>query len=218
MSRDANIYGVILAGGSGTRLWPLSRKELPKQFLAIDGEKTLLQSTILRLMALLPQENIRVVAGGEWKDLVRYQAAEAGCAAPLLIEEPEGRNTAPAIALAIAKLIDGGASWDDIAVVCPSDHIIKDEGKFNEALKAAFEEAGRGMLVVFGVAPDRPETGFGYIKIAAEEGKKKSKVLEFVEKPDSQTAEKYLKANEESSCRVQKRGGIAGTPACFALG
>ena len=195
MPGDANIYGVILAGGNGTRLWPLSRKELPKQFLALDGERSLLQNTILRLAAMLPKENIRIVAGREWRDLVCYQAAQAGASNNLLIEESEGRNTAPAIALAIATLIDEGASPEDIAIVAPSDHIIKEENKFREAVMAAIDEAARGSLVVFGVTPNKPETGFGYIKTAEAAGKA-AKVLEFVEKPDLQTAEKYLKANE----------------------
>ena len=121
---ERNIYGVILAGGSGTRLWPKSRAELPKQFLSLTGENTMLQDTVLRMLSVMPKENVRVVADAKWKSLVDYQAREvSGVLEDFLIKEPCARNTAPAILLACASLLKGGASSDDIVIVTPSDRL-----------------------------------------------------------------------------------------------
>ena len=117
---NAKLYALVLAGGSGTRLWPLSRKELPKQFLCLEGERTLFQNTLIRLLKIVPSSNIKVISGNEWSSLINHQAKEVGCSTDMLINEPAGRSTAPAIALGIAYLIDNGASKEDIAIVCPT--------------------------------------------------------------------------------------------------
>ena len=188
------LYALVLAGGSGTRLWPLSRKELPKQFLCLEGESTLFQNTLLRLLKIVPSSNIKVISADEWSSLINHQAKETGCRTDMLINEPAGRNTAPAIALGIAYLIDNGASKEDIAIVCPSDHIITDTEAFEAAVKTAINAATSKNIVTFGITPSSPETGFGYIKTGAENTADAFNVLEFVEKPDIQTAKQYLEA------------------------
>lgn len=196
MAENSKLFGLILAGGSGTRLWPLSRKELPKQFLRIEGEHTLLQNTLLRLKTIIDPQNIRVVAGDEWAALINYQAGEVGCEGDIIIREPEGRNTAPAIALGISYLLAGGAKDTDVALVCPSDHIISDTEAFRQAVKNAVKSAKTGQIVTFGVVPTFAETGFGYIKTAAgakHKNRYSLKVERFVEKPNKETAENYLK-------------------------
>ena len=150
---------VILAGGSGSRLWPLSRQHLPKQFLSLDGDASLLQTTINRLSPVIDAQNVLIVTqeslakGEAYHDLLPYQA----------LFEPAPRNTAPAIALAAAWLTREGA--DPIMVVLPADHIIKDEKRFREHLNVAIEAAKNGRLITFGIRPTRADTGFGYIKI-----------------------------------------------------
>jgi len=205
------INAVILAGGSGSRLWPMSRQNLPKQFLALDGDATLLQTTINRLSPTIEAANVLIVTqeahakGESYHALLPYQS----------LFEPVGRNTAPAIALAAAYLTANGA--DPIMVVLPADHIIKDEAGFRAHLNTAIEAAESGKLVTFGIQPTRPDTGFGYIKTnktglrtggqglsgITTTGLAQSSVLEpqsfvldverFTEKPDLATAEKFLK-------------------------
>jgi len=185
------IKAVVLAGGSGTRLWPLSRKQLPKQFLRLQGEKTLLDETIHRLAPLIELKDVIVVTGevhamGEaYNSLKPYQT----------ILEPMGRNTAPAIAAAAACLQQqSGPDEDPIMIVLPADHIIKDQEAFQQALQQAIESAKQGHLVTFGIQPTRADTGFGYIKaeVPAEDQLSDQKVIEFTEKPDQETASSYL--------------------------
>ena len=185
------IKAVVLAGGSGTRLWPLSRKQLPKQFLRLQGEKTLLDDTIHRLVPLIEPEDVIVVTGEEhamgeaYNSLKPYQT----------ILEPMGRNTAPAIAAAAACLQQqSGPDEDPIMIVLPADHIIKDQEAFQQALQQAIESAKQGHLVTFGIQPTRADTGFGYIKaeVPAEDQLSDQKVIEFTEKPDQETASSYL--------------------------
>jgi mannose-1-phosphate guanylyltransferase/mannose-6-phosphate isomerase len=153
------INAVILAGGSGSRLWPMSRQNLPKQFLALDGNLTLLQTTIDRLSPTIEAKDVLIVTqeahakGEAYHALLPYQS----------LFEPVGRNTAPAIALAAAYLTGSGA--DPVMVVLPADHIIKDEVEFRAHLDTAILAAESGKLVTFGIQPVRPDTGFGYIKI-----------------------------------------------------
>lgn len=155
----SEVHAVILAGGSGSRLWPLSRQHLPKQFLALEGDTSLLQTTIDRLSPVIDADSVLIVTqeahakGEAYHALLPYQA----------LYEPIGRNTAPAIALAAAYLTAGGE--DPVMVVLPADHIIKDEIQFREHLKIAIQAAQGGKLVTFGIQPTRPDTGFGYIKI-----------------------------------------------------
>ena len=154
----SEVHAVILAGGSGSRLWPLSRQHLPKQFLVLDGEGSLLQTTINRLSPTIDAKNVLVVTqeshakGEAYHALLAYRT----------LFEPIGRNTAPAIALAAAYLMQDGS--DPVMVVLPSDHVIKDEAGFRALLDIAIEEAQGGKLVTFGIQPTRPDTGFGYIK------------------------------------------------------
>ena len=203
-----NIHVLILAGGSGTRLWPLSREELPKQFLSVCGSgRTLLQQTMNRVMKLTDAGYIRVIASGKWKPLVVHQLSCMGLDGDFVIEEPEARNTAPAIALGVAALRDNGADDDDIVLVCPSDHIIMDEDAFAEAVNVAFDAASAGSIVTFGIKPTAPETGFGYIKTDGT-GKLLS-VNSFVEKPDETTAKVYIESG-----KYFWNGGIF----CFRVG
>lgn len=181
------VHAVILAGGSGSRLWPLSRQHLPKQFLTLDGDASLLQTTINRLSPVIDAGNVMVVTqeshakGEAYHVLLPYQT----------LFEPVGRNTAPAIALAAAYLTAQGA--DPVMVVLPSDHIIKNEARFRELLKLAIEAAEDGKLITFGIQPTRPDTGFGYIKAHAGNTPEVYVVERFTEKPDHSTAEHFLK-------------------------
>lgn len=182
----SNVYAVILAGGSGSRLWPLSRQHLPKQFLTLDGDCSLLQTTINRLSPLIGAENVLIVTqeshakGEAYHALMPYRS----------LFEPVGRNTAPAIALAAAKLIEDGS--DPIMVVLPADHVIKDEAQFHKHLNCAIDAAEQGRLVTFGIQPVRPDTGFGYIKVHDVAQKGIYTVERFTEKPDLATAEHFL--------------------------
>lgn len=182
----SKVNAVILAGGSGSRLWPMSRQHLPKQFLALDGETSLLQTTINRLSPTIEAKDVLIVTqeshakGEAYHALLPYNA----------IYEPIGRNTAPAIALAAAYLMVDDA--DPVMVVLPADHIIKEEVRFREQLDIAIQTAERGDLVTFGIQPTRPDTGFGYIKAHRGEHAQVYSVERFTEKPDHATAERFL--------------------------
>lgn len=191
---NRSIQAVVLAGGGGTRLWPLSREEVPKQFLSLGTtEGSLLQETLKRLLPLCG-ERIRVVAGNRWRSQILFQAHEIGMNDPrLLIEEPTGRNTAPAIALALAALLEEGLDENTPVLVCPSDHVIRDEEAFRTAVVKGLEPLEEGRVVTFGIVPRNPETGFGYIRKGADRGGWYESDG-FTEKPDSKTAEKYLEA------------------------
>ncbi|WP_166040619.1 mannose-1-phosphate guanylyltransferase/mannose-6-phosphate isomerase [Sphingosinicella sp. YJ22] len=184
-SDDSRIIPVILCGGAGTRLWPLSRLARPKQLLALTGEATLLQ---------LAAERVREPAqfAAPWLIASTVQAAaidaQLGAATlGLLILEPVARNTAPAIALAALK-----AAPDDLLLVLPSDHLIRDVGAFRAAVARGMAAARDGWIVTFGMTPDRPETGFGYIERAAQIGDGVFEAARFVEKPDLAMAEQYV--------------------------
>lgn len=188
-----SIYSVILAGGKGSRLWPLSREELPKQFHSLPGHRTLLQQTVLRAARVSEAGKIIIVTGGHDGALAFHQARQVvPVTRDALLEEPVGRGTAPAIALALLRLLEGGCGRDDVVLVTPSDHIIRDEEAFLAAVFRGEEAARQGRLVVFGVRPDRPETGFGYI-LAPGSSESASPVERFVEKPDGRTAGEYLR-------------------------
>jgi mannose-1-phosphate guanylyltransferase/mannose-6-phosphate isomerase len=168
---------------------------MPKQFLALREGNTLLQDTVTRMLRVLPADRLYAVAGGAWKSLVSYQAREvAAVPDDFLIEEPAARNTAPAILLGCESIKKNGASDDDVVIVAPSDHIVKNVDAFSEALLHAVSAASAGYLVTLGIAPTRPDTGCGYIERAAREGGDGwSEVKRFVEKPDQAKAEEYIK-------------------------
>ena len=180
---------VLLSGGSGTRLWPLSRESHPKQFLPLAGDDTMLQATWKRVAAIADAAPI-VVAGEDHRFLVAEQLRQIDAPAPAIVLEPVGRNTAPAIAAAAMQAMAGGA--DPLLLVLPSDHVVRDAQAFRAAVLAAVPAAVAGALVTFGIVPHAPEAGFGYIQ--AEPGDGVRKVSRFVEKPDVETAQAYLDA------------------------
>lgn len=191
LQRGANMYGIILAGGSGSRLWPLSRELYPKQLLNIMSDKSLLQSTFERLTHCMDKSNILSITNTKHASNVKMQIQEL-TENPIVLSEPVAKNTAPAIALA-AKYILQKTNEDPIILVVPSDHLIKDNEKFLATVKKGEKLAQEGYIVTFGIQPDYPETGYGYINTLKplEVG---YKVKEFVEKPDIETAKSYLKA------------------------
>ena len=188
----AMLQPVLLSGGSGTRLWPLSREAYPKQFLPLAGEDTMLQATWRRVAGIADAAPI-VIAGEDHRFLVAEQLRQADAPTPAIVLEPVGRNTAPAIAAAaLQAMADGG---DPLLLVLPSDHVVRDAAAFRDAVRAAMPAAEAGALVTFGIVPDAPETGFGYIQAdAGDAGGGVRKVLRFVEKPDAATAQGYLDA------------------------
>lgn len=188
----AMLQPVLLSGGSGTRLWPLSREAYPKQFLPLAGEDTMLQATWRRVAGIADAAPI-VIAGEDHRFLVAEQLRQADAPTPAIVLEPVGRNTAPAIAAAaLQAMADGG---DPLLLVLPSDHVVRDDAAFRDAVRAAMPAAEAGALVTFGIVPDAPETGFGYIQAdAGDAGGGVRKVLRFVEKPDAATAQGYLDA------------------------
>ncbi|KFN45096.1 mannose-1-phosphate guanylyltransferase/mannose-6-phosphate isomerase [Arenimonas oryziterrae] len=188
----SELVPVLLSGGSGTRLWPLSREAHPKQFLPLLTEHTLLQDTWLRLRGLPGAEAPLVVANEEHRFLVAEQLQQIGVKPSALILEPVGRNTAPAIAVAALQAMADGS--DPVLLVLPSDHVIRDEPAFRAAVLAALPAAKAGALVTFGIVPSAPETGYGYIKAAKGEGVRP--VERFVEKPDLATAGQYVASGE----------------------
>lgn len=182
-----SLRAVLLSGGSGTRLWPLSREAYPKQFLPLAGEDTMLQATWHRIAGMAGGAPI-VVANEEHRFLAAEQLRQAGAPSPAILLEPVGRNTAPAIAAAAMQaLADGG---DPLLLVLPSDHVVTDPAAFRAAVQEARSAAEAGALVTFGIVPTAPETGFGYIQ--AESGQGVRAVRRFVEKPDAATAARYL--------------------------
>lgn len=189
MVKQAIIHPVILCGGSGTRLWPVSRKARPKPFLRLIGDTTLFEQAAGRVAGDARFAAPVVVAGPQHCDLIEKQMHGQP---HRLIVEPAARNTAPAIALAAALL-----PADDIMLVCPSDHHIADEAAFRSAALAAAELAAQDYLVSFGIAPDRPETGYGYLRRGAPVPGGFA-IAQFVEKPDLARAEQYLASGEYS--------------------
>ena len=189
------LTALIMAGGKGTRFWPLSTEEKPKQFLNLIGEETMIQMTINRIKPIIPIERIFVCTGEMYVDLVKEQLPELPDRN--IIVEPEGRNTAPCIALS-AMVIDRYYKNSNM-VVLPSDHLIKDEEEFRNTLLAAdsFIKEKDEAIVTLGMNPSRPEVGYGYIKYSDEVLKSNDfrviKVDSFVEKPNLDTAKKYLR-------------------------
>lgn len=187
------MYGLILAGGSGSRLWPLSRELYPKQLLNLNMEKSLLQASFERLACFTPSENIIAITNAKHLSNVRYQMQSMSKKSHVLAE-PVAKNTAPAIAVA-TKYIKSKAKEDDpIILVVPSDPLIKNLGAFKTTVMRGEKLAKEGYIVTFGVKPTYPETGYGYVNITDEQLEGGFKVKQFVEKPNAETAKKYLDA------------------------
>ncbi len=187
---------VILSGGSGSRLWPLSRKLYPKQFLALTGEHSLFQQTLQRLSFEGMQKPV-VVCNLEHRFIVNEQLAQIGLGAQAMLLEPFGRNTAPAVAMAALQLL--GEGRDELMLILPADHVIDDELALRKALELARVAAEEGEMVLFGIPANSPETGFGYIKAArGEDGDDlvpgAYRVMQFVEKPDAMRAAEFVRS------------------------
>ncbi|MER2552673.1 MAG: mannose-1-phosphate guanylyltransferase/mannose-6-phosphate isomerase [Thauera sp.] len=188
------IKSVILSGGSGTRLWPASRESYPKQLLPLTGEHSLLQETALRLKDFPGGEvdpRPLVVTNEEYRFIIAEQLRQIGVRAPQIVLEPVGRNTAPALTLAALVAEEEG---DPVLLVMPADHVITDQAAFQHTIAVGAKAAARGALVTFGIVPDRPETGYGYIRSGEvlKDGGGARALLEFVEKPERATAEAYV--------------------------
>lgn len=191
---------VILSGGAGTRLWPLSRELYPKQLLALVGQRTMIQDTALRLRGLSCAAPV-VVCNEAHRFLVAEQLRQIDVQPQAIVLEPAGRNTAPAIALAAhaalahaAPAVPGAAGDDAVLLVLPADHVVRDVAAFQKAVRTALPAARAGRLVAFGIVPDAPETGYGYLRRGVEEGGGVHRIAEFVEKPDLARAEGFLRA------------------------
>jgi mannose-1-phosphate guanylyltransferase/mannose-6-phosphate isomerase len=193
LNTPITIQPVIMAGGSGTRLWPLSRAAHPKQFLVLTVDnRSLFQQAAARMQDLaapdLAVAGPLIIGNEEHRFLVLDQLRELNIAPAAVLLEPVGRNTAPALALAALQASEGGA--DPVLVVTPADQTVTDAPAFTAALQTAVRAAAGGAIVVLGITPDRPETGYGYLKSAAGDGA--AQLLEFVEKPDLATAKAYV--------------------------
>jgi mannose-1-phosphate guanylyltransferase / mannose-6-phosphate isomerase len=188
-----NVWPVVMAGGSGTRLWPLSRSGFPKQFLVLSGNTSLFQQAVSRLQGLgdshITVAAPVVVGNEEHRFLVLDQLREMKCPPAAVLLEPMGRNTAPAVTLAALQALESGT--DPVLVVTPADQTVTDGAAFTAALRRAVQAAAAGAITILGITPDRPETGYGYIR--AEPSKEGlHKVAQFVEKPNLETAKQYL--------------------------
>lgn len=190
---------VVLSGGSGTRLWPLSREKYPKQLLSLTGEDSLLQATLRRVEGLSGVQVLppQVVCNEEYRFVIAEQLRQLGLHGQIVLE-PCGRNTAPALALSALTAIKNGA--DPVLLVMPADHVISDTAAFQRAVEAAAQLAAQGAVVTFGITPDAPETGYGYIQAeptalgAPASAGGAMRLARFVEKPDAATAQRYLDA------------------------
>jgi mannose-1-phosphate guanylyltransferase len=189
--KKPNFYPVILAGGRGTRFWPLSRKKRAKQLLALDGKQTMLQQTVARLLPLAPAQHFWIVTNNDLRDGIIKQLPRLD--KKHVIAEPVGRNTAPAIGLAAFILLRQDP--DAVLGLYPSDHVIADEKTFRKNIETAVKIAALGEnIVVMGIQPTRAETGYGYIEAGVEAQNGVLWIRRFVEKPDLKRAEQYLEA------------------------
>ena len=184
------IIPVILSGGSGTRLWPLSRNQYPKQYLPLVGNKTMLQETILRLNGLNGLSDPIIICNVDHRFLVAEQCQKIGIKNPIILLEPIGRNTAPAIAAAALQSLKD--SDDSTLLVLSADHVIQDVHAFHKAINIARQQSQSFKLVTFGIVPTNANVGYGYLKASNENNNGAYRVKEFIEKPDLKTAEFYL--------------------------
>lgn len=192
------ITPVILSGGSGTRLWPVSRALNPKQFLDFFGEHSLFQKAALRVKDSHDFHQPIVICNNEHRFTAAEELQKIKIDPKSIILEPIGRNTAPAIAIAALDVIADTAKKDDVILVMPSDHLIRDEKQFISKIKKALEIMQEGYLVTFGIVPDKAETGYGYIKQGAHlaESKEIFSVEKFIEKPNKETAEEFVRSEK----------------------
>ena len=188
------ILPVILSGGAGTRLWPLSRELYPKQLLPLASDKTMLQETLLRLDGVDHLESPLIVCNEAHRFMVAEQVRQLDKQTHSIILEPCGRNTAPAVA--IAALYGEAQGEDPILLVLPADHLIRNIDEFQRIVQLGAEQAEQGTLVTFGIVATQPETGYGYIRANQSSAGEVFPVAEFVEKPDQATAEKYLASSD----------------------
>ncbi len=196
-----NLQPVILCGGSGTRLWPLSREQYPKQLLVLDGDSTMLQATAQRIDGSISNSGSTVlrpiiVANEDYRFITAEQMRQAGITPATIILEPAGRNTAPALTLAAMHALKSGN--DPVLLVMPADHVIRDKATFRMAVARGIAHADSGKIVTFGIAADRPETGYGYIHAPGDghDVHAPRDIKAFVEKPDPDTATKYVVSGE----------------------
>src|SRR5271155_3238605 len=189
MSKQHHFYPVIIAGGSGTRFWPLSRSQRPKQTLALDGKQTMVQQAVARLAPLAPKSKFLVITGTEMAPVIRKQLKQLKTAQ--ILAEPVSRNTAPAMGLAAHILLRKDP--DALLGIFPADHTIANLKAFHQDIEHALQKAGQGAnIVVCGIPPTRPETVYGYMETGSEVETGVFRIKRFTEKPDSATAEKFI--------------------------
>jgi len=191
LAKTSNFYPVILAGGRGTRFWPLSRKKRAKQLLALDGKQTMIQQTVTRLLPLAPAKQFWIVTNGDLRPAILKQLPKLP--KPQVLAEPMGRNTAPAIGLAAFLLLREHP--DAVLGLFPSDHVIADEKSYRATIERAVEIAAAGEnIVVLGIRPSRAETGYGYIEAGSVFSGNTLRVRRFTEKPDAEKAAVFVAA------------------------
>jgi mannose-1-phosphate guanylyltransferase len=191
LSKNANFYPVVLAGGRGTRFWPLSRRKRAKQLLALDGKQTMLQQTVARLLPLAPAKRFWIIANEDLRPAILTQLPKLS--KRQVLAEPMGRNTAPAIGLAAFLLLREDP--DAVIGMFPSDHVIADRDAYRATIERGIKIAAAGEnIVVLGIRPTRPETGYGYIEAGSASGSNGLRVRRFTEKPDAETAAAFVAA------------------------
>ena len=188
------MHVVVMAGGSGTRFWPLSRRRHPKQLIRLFGDRAMIAETVARFEGVVPPERVLVVTSEALADPIADALPEVPRANLLL--EPMGRNTAPCIGMAAIALRERTGRSDEVMAVFPADHYIRDVEAFRAAVQAAVDHAATGSIVTLGIEPTKPETGYGYIRCGAPLSEGVRRAAAFVEKPDRATAEAYLRSGD----------------------